>query len=53
MDNGGVPNSEVTGILEQVGIDRSSPYQLFTESVNVTVEELMDLLAVEKAAEGA
>ena len=53
MDNGGVPNSEVTGILEQVGIDRSSPYQLFTESVDVTVEELMELLAVEKAAEGA
>ncbi|MBT7807841.1 hypothetical protein HN766_20225 [Candidatus Poribacteria bacterium] len=53
MSSGAVPGAEVTGILEQVGYDRSHQYQLSTVSVDVTVEELMELLAVAKAEEGA
>ena len=50
--SGGMPASHVVEILEQVGSDASLQYQLFTQSVDLTVEEIMELLAVEKAKGG-
>jgi hypothetical protein len=53
MENGGVPSAWATqDVLEEFGAQRSMPYAYSVESVDVTAEQLMEILAVAKAAEG-
>jgi hypothetical protein len=54
MEHGGVPSAWATqDVLEEYGSQSSMPYAYSVENIEVTAEQLMELLAVAKAEEGA